>query len=178
MIGSTLGHFRITDKLGEGGMGEVYLAIDTRLDRRVAIKVLPEDVAGDPDRRGRFEAEARAASAINHPNITAIYDVGEADGVHYIVMEHIDGEDLSSRMASGSLEEGDIVRIGRRVADALAEAHAVGITHRDIKPANIMLTAGGQVKVLDLGLARLKTPSGVPGQNEEELTATGGVSRF
>ena len=156
MIGSTLGHFRITDKLGEGGMGEVYLATDTRLDRRVAIKVLPEDVAGDPDRRGRFEAEARAASAINHPNITAIYDVGEAGGVHYIVMEHIDGGDLSSRMTSGPLEEGDIVRIGRRVADALAEAHAVGITHRDIKPANIMLTAGGQVKVLDFGLAKLR----------------------
>ena len=156
MIGSSLSHFRITDKLGEGGMGEVYLATDTRLDRKVALKILPEDVAGDPDRRGRFEAEARAASAINHPNITAIYDVGEADGVHYIVMEHIDGEDLSSRMESGSLEEGDIVRIGRRAAEALAEAHAVGITHRDIKPANIMLTAGGQVKVLDFGLAKLR----------------------
>ena len=156
MIGSTLGHFRITGKLGEGGMGEVYLATDTRLDRKVALKVLPEDVASDPDRRGRFEAEARAASAINHPNITAIYDVGETDGVHYIVMEHVDGEDLSARMASGSLDEGEIVRIGRKVAEALVEAHAVGITHRDIKPANIMLTAGGQVKVLDFGLAKLR----------------------
>ena len=101
MIGSTLGHFRITGKLGEGGMGEVYLATDTRLDRKVALKVLPEDVASDPDRRGRFEAEARAASAINHPNITAIYDVGETDGVHYIVMEHIDGEDLSCQDGVG-----------------------------------------------------------------------------
>ncbi len=156
MIGSTLGHFRITEKLGEGGMGEVYLATDTRLDRKVALKVLPEEVAGNRDRRSRFEDEARAASAINHPNITAIYDVGEADGVHYIVMEHIDGDDLSARMASGSLDEGEIVRIGRKVAEALAEAHAVGITHRDIKPANIMLTSGGQVKVLDFGLAKLR----------------------
>ena len=156
MIGTTLGHFRITEKLGEGGMGEVYLAVDTRLDRKVALKVLPEEVAGNRDRRSRFEDEARAASAINHPNITAIYDVGEDDGVHYIVMEHIDGDDLSARMASGSLDEGEIVRIGRKVADALAEAHTVGITHRDIKPANIMLTSGGQVKVLDFGLAKLR----------------------
>jgi len=156
VIGTTLGHFRITEKLGEGGMGEVYLAVDTRLDRKVALKVLPEEVAGNRDRRSRFEDEARAASAINHPNITAIYDVGEDDGVHYIVMEHIDGDDLSARMASGSLDEGEIVRIGRKVADALAEAHTVGITHRDIKPANIMLTSGGQVKVLDFGLAKLR----------------------
>ena len=171
MIGSTLGHFRITDKLGEGGMGEVYLATDTRLDRRVALKVLPEEVASDPDRRGRFEAEARAASAINHPNITAIYDVGETDGIHYIVMEHIDGEDLGARMASGSLDEIEIVRIGRRVAEALAEAHAAGITHRDIKPANIMLTAGGQVKVLDFGLAKLRA-DGVDPLDEAAPTQT------
>jgi len=156
MIGSSLGHFRITGKLGEGGMGEVYLAVDTRLDRTVALKVLPDDVARDRDRRSRFEQEARAASAINHPNITAIYDVGEAGGVHYIVMEHVEGDDLSARMAAGSLDEGEIVRIGRKVAEALAEAHLVGITHRDIKPANIMLTSNGQVKVLDFGLAKLR----------------------
>jgi len=156
VIGSTLGHFRITEKLGEGGMGEVYLAMDTRLDRRVALKVLPEEVASDPDRRSRFETEARAASAINHPNITAIYDVGETDGTHYIVMEHIDGDNLSARMASKPMDEGEIVRVGRKVAEALAEAHSAGITHRDIKPANIMLTSGGQVKVLDFGLAKLR----------------------
>jgi len=157
MIGSSLSHFRITDKLGEGGMGEVYLATDTRLDRQVALKILPDEVAGDADRRGRFEAEARAASAINHSNITAIYDVGEDGGVHYIVMEFVDGDDLSARMATSALDEREIVRIGEQVADALAEAHAVGITHRDIKPANVMVTSRGQVKVLDFGLAKLRS---------------------
>jgi TolB-like protein/Tfp pilus assembly protein PilF len=156
VIGTSLAHFRITDKLGEGGMGEVYLATDTRLDREVALKVLPDELAGDPDRRSRFEHEAKAASAINHANITAIYDVGETDGIHYIVMEHVDGEDLVTRMAAGALEEREIVKIGERVADALADAHAVGITHRDIKPANIMVTSRGQVKVLDFGLAKLR----------------------
>jgi serine/threonine protein kinase/tetratricopeptide (TPR) repeat protein len=162
MIGSSLAHFRITEKLGEGGMGEVYLATDTRLDRQVALKILPDEVAGDADRRGRFEAEARAASAINHSNITAIYDVGEDGGVHYIVMEFVDGDDLSARMATSALDEREIVRIGEQVADALAEAHAVGITHRDIKPANVMVTPRGQVKVLDFGLAKLRSTEGDP----------------
>ncbi len=157
MIGRTISHYRIAEKLGSGGMGEVYLAEDSRLGRNVAVKILPPEVADDPARRGRFEAEAKAASAINHPNITHIYDVGEAEGVHFLAMEYVEGTDLASRLVSAPLEVDDILNIGTQTADALAEAHDRGIVHRDIKPGNIMVNPRGQVKVLDFGLAKLRT---------------------
>jgi uncharacterized protein (TIGR02996 family) len=160
MIGKTISHYRIVEKLGSGGMGEVYLAEDSRLERNVAFKILPPHLADDEGRRSRFEAEAKAASAINHPNITHIYDVGEAGGVHFIAMEYVEGVDLGSKLTSAPLDVNDILDFGAQTADALAEAHDRGIVHRDIKPGNIMLNPRGQVKVLDFGLAKLRTPWG------------------
>jgi serine/threonine protein kinase len=126
MIGTTLSHFRITDKLGEGGMGEVWLAEDIRLGRKVALKILPPARAESEDRRRRFEDEARAASALNHPGIAHIYDVGEADGIHFIAMEHVDGESLDHRIARAPLTTSEIVDFGAWLADALAAAHGQG----------------------------------------------------
>ena len=157
MIEERLSHYRIVRKLGSGGMGEVYLAEDSRLERSVAIKVLPPELADHAGRRSRFEAEAKAASAVNHPNITHIYDVGEADGIHFIAMEFVEGRDLGSRRESAPLEVSEIVEVGAQTADALAEAHDRGIVHRDIKPGNIMVNPRGHVKVLDFGLAKLRT---------------------
>ncbi len=137
-------------------MGEVYLARDPRLDRAVAIKILPGDLAGDPERMQRFEREARAASALNHPNVATIYDVGESDGLHFIVMEHVEGETVAARVAGRSLLPAAVVDIAVQAADALDVAHAKGITHRDIKPANLMVTLRGHLKVLDFGVAKMK----------------------
>ncbi len=156
MIGKKISHFEITDKLGEGGMGEVWLARDTRLGRTVALKTLPSAKAENEDRRRRFEDEARAASALNHPGIAHIYDVGEADGIHFIAMEHVEGESLDHRMARSPLTTSEIVDFGSRLADALAAAHEHGVTHRDIKPSNLMVTPEGRLKVLDFGLAKLQ----------------------
>ena len=156
MIGEKISHFEITDKLGEGGMGEVWLARDTRLGRTVALKTLPLAKAENEDRRRRFEDEARAASALNHPGIAHIYDVGEADGIHFIAMEHVEGESLDHRMARSPLTTSEIVDFGSRLADALAAAHEHGVTHRDIKPSNLMVTPEGRLKVLDFGLAKLQ----------------------
>lgn len=154
MIGKTLSNYRIEKTLGTGGMGAVYLARDVRLGRTVALKVLPEEFAQDGDRRRRFLLEARAASALKHPNVAHIYDVGEADGVSFIVMEHVEGETLHHRLSGGPLPVDEAVSIASQIADALADAHDRRITHRDIKPANVMLTPRGRVKVLDFGLAR------------------------
>jgi serine/threonine protein kinase/tetratricopeptide (TPR) repeat protein len=156
MIGKKISHFEITDKLGEGGMGEVWLARDIRLGRTVALKTLPSAKAESEDRRRRFEDEARAASALNHPGIAHIYDVGEADGIHFIAMEHVEGESLDHRMARSPLTTSEIVDFGARLADALAAAHENGVTHRDIKPSNLMVTPEGRLKVLDFGLAKLQ----------------------
>ena len=160
MIGEHVGAFRIIGTLGEGGMGVVYLAEDESLGRRVALKVLPEEFSRDPGRRRRFLSEAKAASALKHPNITHIYQVGEDDGTLFIVMEHVEGSDLSSKIATAGAEAKEVARIGTQMADALADAHEAGITHRDIKPANIMITPRGQVKVLDFGLAKLRQEMG------------------
>jgi predicted ATPase/predicted Ser/Thr protein kinase len=154
LVGRTLSHYRVESLLGAGGMGEVYLARDPRLERSVALKILPRDLTVDVDRLQRFIREAKAASALNHPNVATIYDVGESDGVRFIAMEHVEGQTLAARIAVGPLASSDIVDIGAQVADALDAAHARGITHRDIKPANLMLTPRGQAKVLDFGIAK------------------------
>lgn len=160
MIGVALGHYRIVEQLGEGGMGVVYKASDTRLNRFVAIKVLPPEKLADPERNRRFVQEARAASALNHPNIVTIYDIGEADGVQYIAMEYIQGETLDRLFGRKGLPLKESLNFAVQIADALAKAHAAGILHRDLKPSNIMVTGDGIVKILDFGLAKLVEAEG------------------
>lgn len=155
LIGRTIAHYSIVEKLGEGGMGAVYKARDQRLDRFVALKVLPAEVMSDPDRRRRFEQEAKSASALNHPNIVTIYDIGQGDDVHYIAMEHVAGRTLDSLTGPKGLPLNDALAIAIQVADGLGKAHAAGIIHRDLKPSNIMVTPDGLVKILDFGLAKL-----------------------
>jgi Tol biopolymer transport system component len=153
--GQKLGHYRILSLLGRGGMGEVYLAEDTRLDRRIALKLLPARYTEDPERLRRFIQEAKAASALNHPNIITIHDIGVSDGIHYIATEFIDGETLRQRLARSGLKLREALEVASQVAAALQAAHEASIIHRDIKPENIMLRRDGYVKVLDFGLAKL-----------------------
>jgi Tol biopolymer transport system component/predicted Ser/Thr protein kinase len=156
VIGRSLAQYRLTASIGAGGMGEVYRATDTRLGRDVAIKVLPADTAAHPDRRKRFEQEARAASALNHPNILTVYDVGETDGTTYIAMELVEGKTLRELLASGEpLPTKRLLDIAVQAAEGLAKAHAAGIVHRDLKPENLMVSKDGYVKILDFGLAKL-----------------------
>ena len=157
--GARLGPYEVVAALGAGGMGEVYKARDTRLDRTVAIKVLPGEVAGDSDLRARFEREARAVAALDHPHICGIYDVGSVDGTHYLVMPHLEGQTLAARLEKGPLPLDQALKIAVEIADALDKAHRQGIIHRDLKPANIMLTKTGP-KLLDFGLAKLRPQSG------------------
>ena len=157
--GKRLGPYQIADQIGAGGMGEVYRATDTRLGRTVAVKVLPEHLASDPGRRERFAREAQAVSSLNHPHISALYDVGEEDGVHYLVMEHVEGETLQKRLEKGPLPVDEAIEYAAQMADALEKAHQKGIVHRDLKPSNVMLASSG-VKLLDFGLAKW---SGAPG---------------
>jgi eukaryotic-like serine/threonine-protein kinase len=152
--GASLGPYRIETLIGSGGMGEVYRARDTRLDRDVAIKILPDEVRADAGRRSRFEREARAASALNHPNIITIHDIGEAGGVSYIVMECVQGRTLRDLLAHGPLETQELLQIAAQAAEGLAKAHSAGIVHRDLKPENLMVSADGVVKILDFGLAK------------------------
>jgi serine/threonine protein kinase len=151
--GTRLGPYEILSPLGAGGMGEVYKASDTRLDRTVAIKILPADMAADVQRRERFRREARAISSLTHASICTLHDVAEQDGVDFLVMEYLPGETLAHRLLRGALPLEDVLRIGVQFADALDAAYRAGLTHRDLKPANVMLTAGG-AKVLDFGLAK------------------------
>jgi serine/threonine protein kinase len=160
MIGPTLSHYEIAGSLGGGGMGEVYLARDTNLDRVVALKILPRELAGDRDRLRRFVLEAKAASAVSHSNVAHIYEIGEAAGVHFIAMEYVEGETLAARLKAGPLPPAEVARVGHEIAAALEDAHAHRIIHRDLKPANIMLTPRGQVKLLDFGLAKRVLPLG------------------
>ena len=166
MIGRTLAHYRIVSKLGEGGMGEVFLAEDTELGRRVALKILAADVAADPERIERFRREAKAVAALNHPNIVTIHSIEESEGIRFLTMERVEGENLGRLIPADGFPLGRLFELAIPLADALAAAHACGIVHRDLKPANIMVTPDGRVKVLDFGLAKLARAGDAAGEHD------------
>ena len=170
--GTRLGRYEIRSKLGEGGMGEVYLARDTQLDREIALKILTAEVARDQQRLHRFLQEARAASALSHPNAAHIYEIGEVDGAHYIAMEFVEGQSLDRKIDGLPVRLSELLDIAIQIADALDEAHAKGIIHRDIKSSNIVISSRGRVKVLDFGLAKFSSPAGVTDQTSNSELAT------
>ena len=172
MIGRTIAHYTVLEKLGEGGMGVVYKARDTHLDRFVALKVLPADKVADPERKRRFVQEAKSASALNHPNIITIHDISEADGTVFIVMEYVAGKALADLIPRHGMRLGEALKHAIPIADALAAAHAAGIVHRDFKPGNVMVGADGRVKVVDFGLAKLADTG--EAVSEDDVTAVAG----
>jgi serine/threonine protein kinase len=163
--GTRLGVYDVTEQIGEGGMGEVHRATDTKLKRQVAIKILPPSVAADVDRLARFQREAEVLASLNHPNIAAIYGLEDSGGMTALVMELVEGEDLSQRLARGAIPIDEALPIAKQIADALEAAHEQGIIHRDLKPANIKVRADGTVKVLDFGLAKAMDPAGTSSVN-------------
>ncbi len=170
MIGKTLNHYQILSLLGVGGMGKVYLAEDTKLDRQVALKTLPLELANDRDRMSRFVREAKSASALNHPNIITIYEIGEFEGIHYIATEFIDGKTLNKYLQGREIKYGSVLEIAIQIASGLDEAHSAGIVHRDIKPDNVMVRENGLAKILDFGIAKL-TEKVTPEIESEDKTA-------
>src|SRR6059036_3304509 len=168
--GTHLGRYQIRSQLGAGGMGEVYLAQDTKLDRKVALKILPAEVASQRDRMERFVREAKAAAALNHPNIAHIYEIGEHDCLNFIAMEFIDGQTLREMIHGGQTDLTKLLRHLQHVAEGLAKAHAAGIVHRDLKPDNVMITRDGHAKILDFGLAKLVEPMGQKPDREGGLS--------
>src|SRR6266480_3577080 len=152
---ATIAHYRIIEPIGAGGMGEVFKAYDKKLHRVVALKVLPPEYVSEQDRRRRFLQEARAASALNHPHILTVYEVGEDDGKPYIAMEYVAGETLRQKIAAGALKIRETLEIAIQIAEGLAKAHEMGIIHRDLKPENLMISQDGYAKILDFGLAKL-----------------------
>ena len=152
--GQTISHFTIVGQIGVGGMGEVYLADDTTLDRKVALKFLPEAFTSDPERMARFEREAKLLASLNHPNIAGIYGLEQFDGGRFLVLEYVEGETLQARLSKGALPLGDALALCHQIAEGLEAAHEKGVIHRDLKPANVMITAEEKVKILDFGLAK------------------------
>jgi eukaryotic-like serine/threonine-protein kinase len=176
--GTQLGPYEIIAPLGAGGMGEVYRAKDTRLERTVAVKILTQGIADTPEVRQRFDREARAVSSLNHPHICALYDVGRHDGIDYLVMEYLEGESLAARIEKGPLPSAELLRYASQIAEALDKAHRQGMVHRDLKPGNVMLTKAG-AKLLDFGLAKgkeiLKGEIGTSPTVSQALTAEGTI---
>ena len=170
-VGSRLGHYDVTALIGEGGMGQVYQATDTKLDRDVALKVLPQAFTDDPDRLARFEREAKVLASLNHPNIGHIYGLEESEGTRALVLELVEGPTLADRIAQGAIPLDEALPIAKQIAEALEAAHEAGVIHRDLKPANIKVKDDGTVKVLDFGLAKAVVGSGGDASESPTVTA-------